>query len=59
MYTQCVNSIYTVHNSKYCLPKSTNANTKKKKKKKGKKRELKNADAKPKRTLYNNVDEKL
>ena len=54
MYTQCVNSIYTVHNSKYCLPKSTNAD-----KKKGKKRELKNADAKPKRTLYNNVDDKL
>ena len=43
MYAQCVNSIYTVHNNKYCLPKSTNAG--KKKKKKGRKRELKNADA--------------
>ena len=41
MYAQYVNSIYTVHNNKYCLPKSTNAG---KKKKKGRKRELKNAD---------------
>ena len=32
MYAQCVNSIYTVHNKKYCLPKSTNAGKKKKKK---------------------------
>ena len=31
---QCVNSVYTVHNSKNCLPKSTNAGNKKKKKKK-------------------------
>ena len=42
-----MNIIYTVHNSKYCLPKSTNAG----KKKKSRKRELKNADAEPKRTL--------
>ena len=47
MYAQCVNSVYTVHNSKYCLPKSTNAG----KKKKSRKRELKNADTEPKRTL--------
>ena len=33
MYAQCVNSAYTVHNSKICLPKSTNAGKKKKKKK--------------------------
>ena len=29
-----MNSVYTVHNSKYCLPKSTNAGKKKKKKRK-------------------------
>ena len=34
MYAQCVNSAYTVYNSKICLPKSTNAGKKKKKKKK-------------------------
>ena len=33
MYAQCVNSAYTVHNSKICLPKSTNADKKKKKQK--------------------------
>ena len=32
MYAQYVNSAYTVHNSKICLPKSTNAGKKKKKK---------------------------
>ena len=31
---QCVNSVYTVHNSKNCLPKSTNAGNKKRKRKK-------------------------
>ena len=31
MYAQCINSTYTVHNSKICLPKSTNAGQKKKK----------------------------
>ena len=46
MYTQCVNSVYTVHNSKNCLPKSKNAG---KTKKKNKKRELINMDAEPKR----------
>ena len=35
-----MNSADTVHNSKYCLPKSTNVG----KKKKNRKRELKNAD---------------
>ena len=30
VYTQCVNSAYTVHNSKICPPKSTNAGKKKK-----------------------------
>ena len=43
-----MNSVYTIHNGKYCLPKSTNAG---KKKKKSRKRELKNADVEPKRTL--------
>ena len=33
VYAQCVNSVYTVHNNKNCLPKSTNAGQKKKKKK--------------------------
>ena len=47
MYAQCVNSVYTVHNSKNCLPKSTNAG---KKKKKSRKRELINVDTKPKCT---------
>ena len=32
VYAQCVNSTYTVHNSKICLLKSTNAGKKKKKK---------------------------
>ena len=49
MYAQYVNSVYTIHNSKYGLPKSTNAGQKKKKQ--SRKRELKNADAEPKRTL--------
>ena len=31
MYAQYVNSEYTVHNSKICPPKSTNAGKKKKK----------------------------
>ena len=47
MYAQCVNSVYTVYNSKNCFPKSTNAG----KKKRSRKRELKNADVEPKRTL--------
>ena len=33
MSVQCVNSVFTVHNSKICPPKSTNAGQKKKKKK--------------------------
>ena len=33
MYAQCVNSAYTVHNSKICPPKSTNAGKKKKSRK--------------------------
>ena len=41
LYTQCVNSAYTVYNSKYCLPKSTNAEKKEKRKKKGKRKTLK------------------
>ena len=44
---QCVNSVYTVHNNKNCLPKSTNAGNKKK----SRKRELINVDAEPKRSL--------
>ena len=48
---QCVNSVYTVHNSKNCLPNSTNVGNKKKKKKKSRKRELINVDAEPKRSL--------
>ena len=51
MYAQCVNSAYTVYNSKICLPKSTNAG-KKKKKKKSRKREAENMDAEPKRSHY-------
>ena len=51
VYAQYVNSVYTVHNNKYCLPKSTNAG-KKKKKPKSRKHELKNADAEPKRTHW-------
>ena len=47
MYAQCVNSVYTVYNSKNCLPKLTNAD---KKKKKSRKRELINVDAESKRT---------
>ena len=43
-----MNSAYTVHNSKNCLTKSTNAG---KKKKKSRKREVKNVDAEPKRAL--------
>ena len=43
MYAQCVNSAYTVHNSKICLPKSTNAD----KKKKNRKCEAENVDAEP------------
>ena len=53
-----MNCIYTVHNSKNCLPKSTNAG-KKKKKKKSRKRELINVDAEPKRShscIDNNLD---
>ena len=46
MYAQCVNSAYTVHNSKICLPKSTNAGKKKKKKR------AENVDAEPKRSHY-------
>ena len=38
-----MNSAYTVHNSKICPSKSTNAG--KKKKKKGRKREVENVDA--------------
>ena len=47
MYAQCVNSIYTVYNSKNDLPKSTNV-----KKKKSKKRELIKIDAEPKCRQY-------
>ena len=42
-----MHSVYTVHNSKNCLPKSTNTG----KKKKSRKRELKNVDTEAKRTL--------
>ena len=53
MYAQCVNSVYTVHNSKNCLPKLTNAG---KKKKKSRKREIINVDVEPKRTHSANND---
>ena len=45
-----MNSVYTVHNSKNCLPKSTNAG--KKKKKKSRIREDENVDAVCKQSLY-------
>ena len=48
-----MHSVYTVYNSKNCLPKSTNA---KKKKKKSRKRELINVDAEPKRLLRLHLD---
>ena len=47
MYTQYMNSIYTVYNSKISPPKSTNAGKKKKNKKQ--KPWRKNVDAEPKR----------
>ena len=46
-------SVYTVHNSKICLPKSTNAEEKKKKKKTenvSRKREAENVDTESKRS---------
>ena len=46
VYAQCVNNVYTVHNSKNCFPTSTNTRKKKKK------CELINVDAEPKRHLY-------
>ena len=51
MYAQCVNSAYTVHNSKICPPNSTNAGKKKKKEKKSRKRKDENVDAVCKRSL--------
>ena len=44
VYAQYVNNVYTVHNSKCCLSKSTNAEKEKRKKKKEKTR-FENADA--------------
>ena len=52
-------TVYTLFITVNIVSQSQQMRAQKKKKKKGRKCELKNADAKPKRTLYNNVDDKL